>query len=138
MEPLIKGGDWVEVRSDEPARVGSVVLARSGSGELVCHRVLACAGDTLRLAGDRSLRAEEHAQDSLLGIVRSIERGDSTWRLGGGWTRRLDVMMVGLHRLSLRWRGLLAGRALETLRRLLLAAYAALTPKGQRNAWSAT
>ncbi len=126
MEPLIRDGDWVEVHAGEPARCGSVVLARCGSGELVCHRLLARSGDTLRLAGDRSLAAREHSRGSLLGVVRGVERGGMATRFGGWWTHGPDRLLAGLHRLSLRCRGLPAGRALEMLRRLLLESYGLL------------
>ncbi len=126
MEPLIRDGDWVEVRAREPVRCGSVVLARGDSGELVCHRVLARTGDTLCLAGDRSLAAREHGPGSLLGVVRGVERGGSAWRLGGWRTRGPDRLLAGLHRLSLRCRALPAGRALEALRWRLLVSYGLL------------
>ncbi len=120
MEPLIKGGDWVEVRPAEPARVGSVVLARETSGELVCHRVLARDGETLHLAGDRSLAVREHPSSSLLGVVRGVERGGSARPLGGWPSRGLDRLLAGLHHLSWRCRGRFTGRILEALRRRLL------------------
>ena len=41
MEPLIRDGDWVEVRPLGPVTEGDVVLAVNGADELVCHRVLA-------------------------------------------------------------------------------------------------
>lgn len=125
MEPLIRDGDWVEIRPDRLARVGSIVLARASSGELVCHRVLARHGDMLSLAGDRSLTAEELSPDCLLGVVRSIERGGATrWR-DGWWTRGPDRMLAVIHRLSLRTRGLPPGRLVEGLRGLLLTARSA-------------
>ncbi len=125
MEPLIRDGDWVEVRPGEPARIGSVVLARGPADELVCHRVLARTTETLHLAGDRSLTAEEHPAASLLGVVHRVERGGTARQLDGWWTRGPDRLLAGLHRLSLRYRGLPAGRVLEALRRLLLAANSA-------------
>lgn len=120
MEPLIRAGDWVEVRPREPARRGSVVLARSGSGELVCHRLLARGDHVLCLAGDRSLAAEVHCRDSVLGVVRGVTRDGSRQRLGGWWNRGADRLQAALHRLSLRLRHRLPGRGLEALRRMLL------------------
>ncbi len=128
MEPLIQGGDWVDVQPGEPARVGSVVLAREASGELVCHRVLARGKDTLHLAGDRTLALREYPRGDLLGVVRSVERGGATRRLGGWPTPGIDRLLAGLHRLSCRCRGLPAGRAVEALRRRLLGFYGALAP----------
>lgn len=120
MEPLIRVGDWIEVRLDEPIRKGHVVLARDASGELVCHRVLARTEETLWLAGDRSLAVREHTLDSLLGVVHRVERDGTARRLGGWWTRGLNRRLADLHRLSLRLRGRIAGRVLERLRRMLL------------------
>ena len=125
MEPLIQSGDWVQVQADAPPRIGSVVLALE-DGELVCHRVLACAPETLYLAGDRSLAVREHSYGSLLGVVRGVERGGATRRLGGWPTRGLDRLLAGLHRLSWRCQGQLSGRVAETLRRLLLGSYGTL------------
>ncbi len=119
MEPLIRDGDWVEVRSGKPVR-GSVVLARGGSGQLVCHRVLARRGEGLLLAGDRSLAVEALAAERVLGVVRGVERGGAIHRLGGWWMRGLDRSLAGLHQLSWRWRGRPAGRYFEALRRLAL------------------
>lgn len=121
MEPLIRDGDWVEVLRSAAAWRGSVVLARSSAGELVCHRLLERTGRGLRLAGDRSSSAQEHARGSLLGVVRRVERDGRVTRLDGGWTRHLDRLQARLHLLSIEHRRSVAGVVLEALRRGLLA-----------------
>lgn len=120
MRPLIRDGDWVEVWPHEHVYAGSVVLARCSSGQLVCHRVLRCGEETLLLVGDRSLVTREHARDDLLGVVRSVRRGNLELRLDDQRSRRLNRLQTGLHRLSLRYRGRLRGRVLEVLRRVVL------------------
>ncbi len=121
MEPLIRAGDFVEVRPGDAVESGNVVLARDGSGGLVCHRVLERRGESVHLAGDRSSMMRRTSRDSLLGVVHRVERGGAELRLGGWWTRRLDRLQAAVHRWSLRCRGSAVGRAVEALRRLLLA-----------------
>lgn len=125
MEPLIRDGDRVEVsplteRNTGPAP-GQVLLARSHSGALVCHRVLSQSATHLWLAGDHSSVVERHAADSILGIVTNIDRGGSVQRLGSRWTRPLDRLEARLHLVSIHRRRPWTGRAAEAIRRSILA-----------------
>ncbi len=128
MEPLIRDGDWVEVLPPGAAQHGSIVLARnssvvlaaSGSDDLVCHRVIARDGDSVWLAGDHSVAVEEHLPESVLGRVISVDRGGVVQHLDGPAVRGLDRLEAGLHRLAWQHRGSLVSRVLEKFRRALL------------------
>ena len=100
MEPLMRGGDWVEVLPPALASRGSVVLALNGDGHLICHRMIARVGGTAWLAGDRSPAVEELALENVLGVVTSVDRGGRVLRLDGSWARYLDRLVAGLHQLS--------------------------------------
>jgi len=84
MEPLLRDGDEVTVvpLEGEPRR-GRLLLARSADGALVCHRVLGHGDDGHLLAGDRTMRVEEHPTSALLGELADVHRGGRTLRLAG-------------------------------------------------------
>ena len=122
MEPLIREGDWVEVVAEEP-RIGSLVLATSSSGELVCHRVIAATQTGRVLAGDRSLTSEPTALTQILGRIRGIERGNRTITYPAT-NPAMERLLTGWHRLSIHHRGTASGRARELGRRMLLRLHA--------------
>lgn len=78
MEPLLEDGDVVEVAPLPPSPAGvpngAILLARGGSGALVCHRKVGGGPGVTLLAGDRS-RLEELPADSLHGVVVGASRG---------------------------------------------------------------
>jgi hypothetical protein len=121
MEPLVRDGDWVVVSpSGSGPTAGMIALARTPEGELVCHRVLGRTEDGFRLAGDRSLVVLDHPREAVLGVIRSVERDGRVLRLDGFLLRLGGRLLAGLHILSLRRRGTVAGRVLERFRRLVL------------------
>ncbi len=120
MEPLIRGGDWVEILPPAAARRGSIVLARTATGDLVCHRILRQAGGRVWLAGDRSSTVEEHFPESLLGVVARVERGGQVRSLGGCWAAVLDHLEARLHLLTWRHGRSLARLVLDAFRRTIL------------------
>jgi len=120
MEPLIRGGDWVEILPPAAARRGSIVVARTGTGDLVCHRLLRQADGRVWLAGDRSSTVEEQTPESLLGVVTRVERGGRVRRLGGRWPAVFDRLEARLHLLSWCHGGSLVRLALDAFRRTIL------------------
>lgn len=101
MEPLIVDGDEITVESFDGAPVfAELVLGHLPTGDLVCHRVVALDPEGFWLAGDRSLHADRHDGESLIGRVRSIRRGSARLEIAtpdlrhrlqarlGGWARR--------------------------------------------------
>jgi len=102
MAPLLQDADTVVVRRlGEAPPPGSVVVGRSRSGAVVCHRVIGVSRrGTVVLCGDRSGPAEEVAADAVLGRVAAVERDG----------RRIDLAGAG-------WQGL--GRVVAALRRRL-------------------
>ncbi len=130
MQPLIRGGDWVEVsplRSVNPVGavqdgvvLGRVALAQSATGELICHRVLGQRAGRVQLAGDHCSAAEECPASAIIGFVEGVERGSTVIRLDSSRTLWLDRWEAILHGFSIRYRGYLAGLGSELLRRLVL------------------
>ena len=103
MEPLVEDGDEISVAppGDITARVGELWLAHTPEGELVCHRVIARRPDGLLLAGDRTLRADLHARESLLGRVGAVHRGPQTFPIR---TTLLDRLQARMHSQACRHR----------------------------------
>ena len=120
MEPLIRDGDRVEILPSGSARCGSVVLALNATGVLVCHRILARTSGSVWLSGDRLTTVDEHAPESVLGVVASVDREGSVLRLDGPWASTLDRIEARLHLFSSRRRGSLARRLPDAIRRALL------------------
>jgi hypothetical protein len=110
MGPLIRDGDWVDVvGSPEPPPVGSLVLARTESNELVCHRNLGeLSAKNLLLAGDRSSAGEEHEIGSIFGSVSAVSRDGRTVRLGAPLLRWWGAALARLRRFG--WSNRLSGR----------------------------
>lgn len=120
MEPLIRDGDRVSIRSSKARpEIGDVVLADSPLTGLVCHRVLRVNETSLLLAGDRSSRLEEHAPETLIGIVDSVRRNGKMVTLAASPARFYDRWQARLHLWTCGRRSILA-RAAERLRRAFL------------------
>ena len=109
MEPLILDSDEISVLptgnkatdnkatacKPETLRLGDLVLAHTASHELVCHRIIAFGSDGFLLAGDRTLRFDLHAPESILARVVAVHRRELTLGIPrpGPWTR----LQVALH-----------------------------------------
>lgn len=120
MEPLIRAGDWVEIRPPEAVGPGTVVLAQGRDGDLVCHRVLARSAAVVRLAGDGSAAVEVLPPAHVLGVVTSVERAGSAFRLDRAWMRALDRLEAAFHLHGSRLLGAPWHCWIEGLRRRLL------------------
>jgi hypothetical protein len=127
MEPLLRDGDEVTVvpLGGEPHR-GRLLLARSADGELVCHRVLGRTDDGHLLAGDRTLRVEEHPPSALLGELAAVHRGGRTLPLAdthrpGSWRRLVESTLARWQLASHRLRHRRLGRVSESLRARVVA-----------------
>ena len=119
MEPLIIEGDCISVVPlSSPPPVGTLVLAHTADGELVCHRVLYRAADGLWLAGDRTMRVDHHTPESVLGRVVTIHRGTKALAIRRAGV--LDRLQVRLHLFVRRHHGAWWIRFAEWPRRLLI------------------
>ena len=124
MGPLLRTGDWIDVRPCEAPPTGGIVVALEGSGQLVCHRVLEARDQCYRLAGDRNVTSEKVWGGAVLGRVLSVERNGRWLRLGGHppamdrWLARWQLGSIELSTSSL-------ARALHRGRRFLLSVRAA-------------
>ena len=106
MAPLIADGDEVTLAAEGgPLLPGHVVLARAG-GELLCHRLLAAAGEHCEVAGDADLRLDLLPPAGVLGRVAAI----ATPRFGGARLllparpSRLEAFLAAWQRWSCRER----------------------------------
>jgi hypothetical protein len=120
MQPLLQEGDWVWVVPGLSLCLGSIVLAQSKDGSLVCHRLLSCVGGNFLLAGDRTFAMEEHPKELLLGEVSHAGRGAVRLRLKGRMWRRYGRFLAFWHYYSYSMTGGIYGRLVESVRQRLV------------------
>jgi len=123
MDPLLREGDWVWVVPAQRLLPGSIVLARSEGGNLVCHRLLRRVGAAYMLAGDRTLSLEEHPGEDVLGEVRHADRGGGRLLFEGTIWRGFGRLLVCWHLFSYGLAGGTCGtcgRLVEALRQRLV------------------
>lgn len=110
MLPFITGGkDRVTLVPPEELKIGDIVLAETGPGHYVLHRLIRTENDTVILMGDGNLRGTEQCPKTAVSgkVVRIIrENGKQV-----DCTTRTELR---------KWR---AWMALRPLRRILLAVY---------------
>jgi len=92
MTPFIRAGDVVTVapRGDARPALGDVVVCAVDRDQLTMHRLVGWAEERLIPRGDAAPSADPAVPvDSVVGLVRRVERRDRPVRLGLGPERRV-------------------------------------------------
>jgi len=97
MSPFIKDGDLITLAplTDRSPRLGDVIaFTQKGTGKLTVHRVVRIKGDTYLIKGDNTSGAEGlESKESILGLVKSLERNDMRVSLGFGPERFVIALL---------------------------------------------
>ncbi len=74
MRPFIRGGvNVLLVRTEDPLKVGMIVLARTLDRRVVLHRIIGLNGDYLTLMGDGNLKGTERCRKSdVIAVAQSV------------------------------------------------------------------
>lgn len=115
MLPFIRGGrDSVVLVKPRELRQGDIVLARTGTGHFVLHRIYGIDGENITLMGDGNVRGQERCtRGDVLAVAVKIIRD-------GG--RETDCTSAAHLRCARLWRALLPVRryVLAIYRRVIL------------------
>jgi hypothetical protein len=99
MAPFVRSGDVVTVapRGDARPSLGDVVVCAVERDQLTMHRVVGWTGGQLVPRGDAAPTADAALQlDSVVGLVRRVERRGRPVRLGLGPERRVIAWLSRL------------------------------------------
>lgn len=74
MRPFISGGDNVLlVRTEDPLKVGMIVLARTLDRRVILHRIICINRDYITLMGDGNLKGTEMCRQSdIIAVAQSV------------------------------------------------------------------